>query len=83
MKFNDEYYIVYDDSIYLQKDSGLVSVIRLVNPNPTNNQNNTTVVSEYTNTDGDDLVNFELSKVHTTYKEVIEILNTISKDEGE
>ncbi len=77
LKFNNEYYLVYDDSIYINKDSGLVSIIKLVNPNPTKDVVNSTIVIPDKDHDGDDLVEFEIKKINDIVQDVKRTLDTV------
>ena len=77
LKFNNEYYLVYDGSIYINKDSGLVSIIKLVNPNPTKDVVNSTIVIPDKDHDGDDLVEFEIKKINDIVQDVKRTLDTV------
>lgn len=77
LKFNNEYYVVYDDSIYINKDSGLVSIIKLVNPNPTRGEVNSTIYIPNKDIDGDDLVEFEIKNVNNIVEDVKKTLDAV------
>ncbi len=83
MAFGKEYYTVYDDSIYIGKESGLVSIIRLAQENVTNISKRTTasdnpqIVQKQYKDELDELID-------TSPKATLEAtLNSIAKIVGE